>query len=320
MANANKAPHELAGAKPATVAAAPKQKKYKSIENLKGRYGFGFTAMWLFGFIVFFAYPLIQSIWFSFADVSLSVDGVQADFVGLKNYDFILNTHPNYSNWITTDLTSILYSLPIIMLLSLVLALLLNQKFRGRLVFRAIYFVPVIIASGVVVNLLFKTATEDLTQAGVNAALTDSMFSVEDVIGWLDMPDEVAKYVKLIINNIFDLLWNCGVQTVLFIAGLQSIPRTLYEASKVEGATKWEEFWFITFPSLGSVTLLVSVYTMVDVFTNNRNFVVSQAYTMMSSGNYDETSAMLWFYFLCAGAIMGAILFVYNRFLLKRWS
>lgn len=299
---------------------APVQKKYKSIENLKGRYGFGFTAMWLFGFVVFFAYPLIQSIWFSFADVSLSVNGVQADFVGVKNYNFLLNTHPNYTGWLTTDLTSILYSLPIIMLLSLVLALLLNQKFRGRLVFRAIYFVPVIIASGVVVTLLFKTATEDLSQAGVNAALTDSMFSVEDVIGWLDMPDEVAKYVKLIINNIFDLLWNCGVQTVLFIAGLQSIPRTLYEASKVEGATKWEEFWFITFPSLGSVTLLVAVYTMVDVFTSNRNAIVKQAYTMMSSGNYDETSAMLWFYFLCAGAIMGAILFVYNRFLLKRWS
>ena len=110
------------------------------------------------------------------------------------------------------------------------------------------------------------------------------------------------------------------MQTVLFIAGLQSIPATLYEASKVEGATKWEEFWFITFPSLGSVTLLVSVYTMVDAFTNTRNTVIDKAYTMINSGNYDETSAMLWVYFAVVGVVMGAVLFLYNRFLLKRWQ
>ena len=150
------------------------------------------------------------------------------------------------------------------------------------------------------------------------ANLPDSV--IQDIIGWLDLPDKIAEYTQKIISNIFDLLWSCGIQTVLFIAGLQSIPRTLYEASKVEGASKWEEFWFITFPSLGSVTLLVAVFTMVDQFTNSRNQVVYQAYQMINSANYDETSAMLWIYFVCAGAIMGIILFAYNRFLLKRWS
>lgn len=297
-----------------------KKKKYRSIEQLKSRYGYGFTSMWIIGFILFFAYPVFQSVWYSFCSVSISVDGVAAKFAGIENYKYILNGHPEYTNWLTADLSTVLYSLPIILLLSLVLALLLNQKFRGRLFFRALYFVPVIIASGVVIKLMFKTTSNELTQAGVTAALTDSMFSIEDVIGWLNMPDKVAQVIKDIINNIFDLLWSCGIQTVLFISGLQSIPRTLYEASKVEGATKWEEFWFITFPSLGNVTLLVAVYTMVDIFTNERNTLIEKTYAMINNGIYDETSAMLWIYFLTAGAIMGLILFLYNRFLLKRWN
>ncbi len=297
------------------------KKKYKSIEQLKSRYGLMFVSPWIVGFIIFFAYPVIQSIWFSFSKVTLSIEGIQSRFVGIQNYRYLLVEHPEYITWLTSSFTTILYSLPIILLVSLVLALLLNQKFRGRIFFRALYFVPVIIASGVVIELMFSTTSDDLVSAGVNSSLTGSMFSIQDVTGWLNMPDSVATYVKLIINNIFDLLWSCGIQTVLFIAGLQSIPTTLYEASKVEGATKWEEFWFITFPMLGSVLLLVGVYTMVDLFTATRNNqLIEKAYAMMSTGVYDETSAMLWIYFVVIGVFLGAVLFLYNRFLLRRWQ
>ena len=297
-----------------------KKTKYRSIEQLKSRYGYMFVALWIVGFILFFAYPIILSVWYSLCEVTLSADGVQTVFVGFENYKYWLGADPNFSKWLTTDVTSMIYSLPIILLVSLVLALLLNKKFPGRLFFRALYFIPVIIATGVVLKLMFQTTSEDLAGAGVSAALTDSMFSVEDILSWLDMPDQVAAYVKLVINNIFDLLWNCGIQTVLFIAGLQSIPHTLYEASKVEGATKWEEFWFITFPSLGSVILLVGVFTMVDLFTNSRNVLIDKAYNLIYTGNFDGSSAMLWIYFVVVGVIMGFVLFLYNRFLLKRWS
>ena len=179
---------------------------------------------------------------------------------------------------------------------------------------------PVIIASGVVIQMLFKTTDEDLISAGVNSALSDSMFSVEDVISWLNLPDKIASYVKIVINNIFDLLWNCGVQTVLFIAGLQSIPKSLYEASNVEGASKWEEFWFITFPMLGNVTLLVMLYTMVDLFTNSRRSIIELATNKMNSGVYDTTSTMLWIYFVIISLIMSLVLFIYNKTLIKRWQ
>lgn len=296
------------------------KKKYRSIEQLKSRYGLMFVSPWIFGFIVFFAFPLIQSILYSFSDVVMTADGVKTHFLGIAPYKELLTTDPNFTKNLTSALGTMLYSLPIILLVSMVLALLLNQKFKGRLFFRALYFMPVIIASGVVITLVFNTTSEELTGAGVNTTLTNSMFSIEDVIGWLTLPDKIAEYVKLIINNIFDLLWSCGIQTVLFIAGLQSIPTTLYEASKVEGATKWEEFWFITFPSLGSVMLLVAVYTMVDLFTSSNITIISTAYDQMNVGIYDTTSTMLWIYFVVVGAFMGIVLFAYNRFLLKRWQ
>lgn len=297
-----------------------KKKKYKGIEELKSHYGLLFISPWVVGVLVFFISPIFKSIWFSFCSVTMSEDGVISKFYGLKSYKYYLFEDPKFSMQLTSDITSLLYSLPVILLLSIVLAMLLNQKFKGRIFFRALYFVPVIIASGVVIELLFSTTEEDLVSTGVNAALTDSMFEIEDIAVLLDLPDKIAKYAKIIINNIFDLLWSCGIQTVLFIGGLQSIPASYYEVSKIEGATKWEEFWYITFPMLGNITLLVAVFTMVDQFTSTRREIINLAYTQMSNGIYDTTSAMLWIYFAVAGVVMGVLLILYNRFLMKRWQ
>ena len=146
------------------------------------------------------------------------------------------------------------------------------------------------------------------------------MFSVADVISVLNLPAVISDYVEQVINSIFDLIWSSGIQIVLFIAGLQAIPASLYEASRVEGATKWEEFWFITFPMLSQVTLLVALFTMVEQLTSSRNALVSQLFQLMKAGLYDETSAVLWAYFVIVGAVMGLVLGLYNRILIKRWS
>lgn len=293
--------------------------KHRGIENLKSRYGFAFVLPWLIGYIVFFAIPLVQSLLFSFSDVSVEVGGIKTSFTGIAHYKYLINESPNYLSYLRKSVTTMTYSLPLIILVSMVLGLLLNQKFKGRLFFRSLYFLPVIIATGVVIEIIFTT-TGDMNSSSTVESFTANMFSVEDIMNWLSLPDEIAEYVKTAINSIFDLIWNCGIQTVLVIAGLQSIPKSLYEASHVEGANKWEEFWFITFPMLSHVTLLVGVFTMVELFTDKRAKMVKEAYKLMTSGNYDETSAMLWFYLLVAGSIMLVILFVYQHFLMKRWE
>ena len=100
-----------------------------------------------------------------------------------------------------------------------------------------------------------------------------------------------------------------------------SIPAPLYEVSKVEGASKWEEFWYITFPMLRHVVVLVIIYTMIDLFTSVDNAVMSQAYTLMNTSQvYDRSSAMMWLYFVLAGLFMGGVMLLYNRFCLKRWD
>lgn len=295
------------------------KRKHRGIESLKSRYGFAFVLPWLIGYIVFFAIPLIQSLLFSFSDVSIEVGGIKTSFAGLTHFKYLINEHPHYLSFLRSSVTTMIYSLPLIILISMVLGLLLNQKFKGRLFFRSLYFLPVIIATGVVIEIIFTT-TGDLDSSTTAESFTANMFSVEDIMNWLNLPDQIAEYVKIVINSIFDLIWSCGIQTVLVIAGLQSIPRSLYEASHVEGANKWEEFWFITFPMLSHVTLLVGVFTMVELFTDKRAKMVREAYKLMTAGNYDETSAMLWFYLLVAGSIMMVVLFVYQHFLMKRWE
>ena len=297
-----------------------KSNKKRGIESLKSSYGLMFVSPWIVGFVLFFAIPLFQSVIYSFSKVLVTEDGIANELVGLKNYKFILFEDPKYTSNLSASITQFFTSLPFILLISLVLALLLNQKFRGRLFFRALYFMPVIIASGAVISILFKTTSSDITDSTVSDSLTGSMFSIEDLIRWLDLPIGISKYVSKVMNDILDLIWSSGIQTVLFIAGLQSIPSSLYEVSKVEGATKWEEFWFITFPMLHRVTLLVAVFTMVELIVSNNMPVVSKAFSLMISGNYDETSAMLWMYFLIVGAIMAILVLLYNKLLVKRWT
>jgi ABC-type sugar transport system permease subunit len=291
-------------------------KRKGGIEQIKARYGWLFISTWLIGVVLFFFVPIVQSIIYSFSETTLE----GSNWVGLQNYDNIINKDTKYLGWLGSSITTFLYSLPIIVILSLILAILLNQKFRGRLFFRALYFMPVIIATGVVIDLISGMSGSDMTASAVNESVSGGMFSVQDIVSILDLPTEVADFVQKIISNIFDLIWNSGVQTVLFLAGLQSIPATLYEASKVEGATKWEEFWFITFPMLSNVTLLVVVYTMVELFVSKNNALVANVYNLMRAAVYDKTSAMMWFYFLCVGGIMGLIVLLYKKLLQDRWS
>lgn len=297
-----------------------KLKKNRGIDAIKDKYGQLFTTPWFIGIIIFFLIPMAQSIYFSFSEVTVVPGGMDISFVGLKNYKNILLEDPDYLKNLSEAITSFLYQIPVILLLSLVLALFLNQKFRGRLFFRALFFLPVIIATGTVITWLFKTTDSDLNNLGVSESYTASMFSVKDIINWLQIDGRIAEYITRTISKIFDLIWSCGIQTVLFLAGLQSIPGTLYEASRVEGATKWEEFWFITFPMLSRVTLLVTVFTIVEQMTSTRIRMVSKTYSMMTAGTYDKTSAMLWFYFLVVGGLMEILLLIYERAFMRRWD
>lgn len=294
-----------------------KLKKGHGIEELKARYGFMFILPWLIGLIIFFFIPIVQSVIYSFSDVVASGG---SKWVGIKHYRELLVSDPNYPKLLTDSLVELAYSLPIILVLSLILAMMLNQKFRGRIFFRALYFLPVIIATGYVMKMIFTTTDDSLTEMGASAGMSSGLITVEDLTDVFNFSPEIAEFISTTINGIFNLIWSCGIQIVLFLSGLQSIPATLYEASRVEGATKWEEFWFITFPMLSRITLLVAIFTMVELFTNERNPLIEQVYLKIRGAQYDVPSAMIWFYFIIVVAVMGIIIFLFNKFIVKRYE
>lgn len=294
------------------------KKQRLNLQRRNSLYGRLFVLPWEIGIILFFIYPLSQSILYSFSDV-LWVDGnLQVVFNGLKHYRHLLLVDSNYTYFLQEELREFCVSLPLIVILSLIFGLILNMRFPGRMLARGVFFLPVIIASDVLLNLLFSNGNAGPENATV---YTSSIIDLDMVLRNLGLSEKLISLFSDAIGSIFDLIWKCGVQTVLFIAGLQTIPDALYEVSRVEGANKWEEFWFITFPMLNSTVVLVMVYTMISLVTDKNNMMMTSPFTLMTNNQiYDESSARLWLYFAIVGVLMAIVMFCYNRFLTKRWE
>lgn len=297
-----------------------KVKKKKGVEQLKSRYGRLFVLPWEIGLVLFFVVPLVSSIIYAFCDVTIVSGGVNTAFVGLKWFKYAINDDPTYLTHLKNAISSFLVQTPIILALSLILAIILNQKFNGRMIARAIFFLPVIIATGTIISYLTQAGMVLGDTSGEAANAYSTMINFDQILGNLGLPTEINELISGYISSVFNLLWSCGIQIILFISGLQTIPDQLYEVARVEGCSKWEEFWYITFPMLGQQILLVMIYTMIDLITKKGN-VMGEAYRLMSEQQvYDRSSAMLWMYFAIIGVVMALILGLYNAFCLKKWS
>lgn len=296
-----------------------KKKRSKSkLLAKRNRAGYTFVAHWIVGLIMFFAYPVLSSIWYMFNKVTIEAGNISMKFVGLQYLKKILVEDPNYLNDVRDSLGSIFYSLPVIIALSLILAILLNQKFKGRTFFRTIFFLPVIMSSSVVMKMLnSEYVTLPLFTSGERGS---GIIDYSSIIASLNVPEVLGGILSFLLSNTISLIWSCGVQMILFLAGLQSIPESLYEVSKLEGANKWEEFWLITIPSLRHIIALVLIYTMIELFTLSSNKVVSTAYGLMLGQNFGESSAMLWFYFTFVLIVIGGVYWLYNRYCVKKWE
>lgn len=297
------------------------KKKYRSIENIKSSYGRRFVLLWEIGLVLFIIVPMITTIIYSLSDVTAGQTGLEYKFVGLSNFNYVINVDKDFLNYMGASFVTMLYSVPAILVISLVIAIILSKEFKGRIIFRTLYFLPVIIATGVVIQLILRCTSASLTSsAGVAQTEKNDMINVAEVLSWLNLKGKFVTYFQAAISGIFTLVWASGVQIVLFIAGMQSIPDTLYEVSKVEGATKWEEFWFITLPMLSRVIILVTIFTIVELINDKTNKIISYIYTLMSSLQYAETSAMLWIYFAVTGAFIALVMFAFTHFCAKRWE
>lgn len=296
--------------------------KNHSLERIKGKYGAMFCLPWIIGFVVFFLIPIIQSLLYSFSKVSLTTDGMKLDFKGLKYYKYILLEEPTYTEKITDSLGDFAYSLPFIVIFSLIIAIILNQEFKGRVVFRSIFFLPVIISTGVIMSFITSDsmATAMMDSTDKVSAFMSGFIDFKEVMQGLGLPEKITTLLITYIDQIFNLLWSCGIQIVLFISGLQAIPRQLYEVCEVEGATAWETFWFLTFPMLGNTILLVIIFTAIDILTSTANDVMNSAFNLMQQQIYDLSSAMLWAYFVAVAVVITVLFLIFHHTMLKKWE
>jgi ABC-type sugar transport system permease subunit len=273
------------------------KKNRLTLRQKRAMIGLLFISPWLIGFLVYYLRSLILTMQFSLSKITIAeTGGYRAAFIGLDNYIYALTRHGTFNQVLVNSLQEILIDVPFIIFFSLFIAILLNSRFRGRALVRAIFFLPIILGSGAVLEAL-QLATENV-RGGAGAMLVDfvqpSGVNVDyfmDLFQELGLPNRAAGYITGLVGRIFDIVRASSVQIIIFIAALQSVSPSLYEVSKIEGATGYETFWKITFPMVSPLILTNVVYTIVDSFVNSE--VVDMAYsTAFTNYDYGLSSAM----------------------------
>jgi ABC-type sugar transport system permease subunit len=292
-----------------------KQLKIKQKRSLAG---WLFILPWFFGLLIFFIQPMVSFVVYSFTNFRFADNGgyvLEALSDGkLANYVKALSADAKYPILIFESFKNLLYQTPIIVFFSLFVAIILNQKFKGRLVMRTVFFLPIIISSGVISTVI----KQDLnTIAMTSASESYNLFNVSGLVKLLlesGFPDQIVTVLTTMIANVGDLVWKSSIQILIFIAALLSIPQSYYEAAQVEGATGWETFWKITLPIVSPFVLANTVYTIIDSFTTNGNGVIDYIteYSVKDM-NYSYAAAMSWIYFLLILVVLTAVMMASRR-------
>ncbi len=309
------------------VSAPKKRKRAASLDARKSRAGYVFVAPFVLSFLIIYLPIIINSIKFSFNKVKVAHGGgYTLEFVGWGNYQEALFVDPGFVQTLTSGIQQLIFDIPAIVIFSLFMAVLLNQKMIGRAAFRAIFFIPVIISTGIVDNIDQSNIMLDRmgdTEAGINDgsgqnATTEilSAVDIERLFENMKVGTELVEYVVNLVNNIYGIINRSGVQMLIFLAGLQSISPAIYESCDIDGASAWETFWKITFPMISPMILVNAIYTVIDSFTSQSNQVmayITHIYNSTSTGNV-LSSAMSWIYFLIVLLIIGLVALILSSY------
>lgn len=295
--------------------------KRVSLQKKNNRFGALLALPFLIGFLLFFITPVIQSVIFSFSNVG---QNLQCKPVGFEHYIRIFTSDVKFRETLISNAGDLYVKVPMIVIFSLAVAVTLNKKFVGRNFAKVIFFLPVIITSGVMNSMestdyLLQTAQK--TVSGGNELLETynaGFIDLKSIFLSMQINANLLQYLMAVINKFYDIVIASGVPITLLLAALQSIPPSLYEASEIEGATAWETFWKITLPMVSSYVFLCAIYAIIDSFTNSSNkvikYIMDTAYGTQL--NYGFASAMSWIYFI----VIGLFLAVIGGFFMRRRS
>ena len=254
--------------------------KQKNLRRRKAIAGYMFIAPFLIGFIAFMIMPLLESLRMSFSNVIIAAGqgGFKMDYIGIKNFKDAFLVDSEFTRFLTEELTKMAVQVPTTVIISLFMALLINQNFKGRTAVRAIFFLPVILSSGVLVGLEFDNTLVSGLQDYINenSQLTSVTATLEQVLSNSGFGTRFLDGVYDIINNVYDVIMASGVQIIIYLAGLQSVTDSMYEAADIEGCTRWESFWKITLPMVSPMILVNIIYSIVDFFMRSDSEIMTK--------------------------------------------
>ncbi len=281
------------------------QTNLRSISKSKGVQGYKrqkhiwaaiFLAPWVIGFLMFFLIPFVRSFYFSFFELEGTPEGIIKTFVGFHNYYYALNEQVTASTSFRVELLNTtldaIINIPVLLIFSLFIAVMLNMEFKGRAFVRAIFFIPVILNSAAVTSAL---GGGDLMATLLEEQGINQIFDLEYYLLQTGMMPWLITFIVGLIDRIYAILSLAGVPILLFLASIQSVPKHLYEAAKIEGATGYEMFWLITLPNVSPHIITVTVYALVDTFlTSSVSQIISEE--LGYSDKWGQSAAMAWIY------------------------
>lgn len=285
-----------------------RQKKLRGLERKKAITGYLFILPFILGFLAFMVKPFFQSLYMSFCKVEIGAGGFSMKFASISNYIRAFTVDTEFNRFLTEEVGRMTYNSLAIMVFSFFVALILNQKFKGRAFVRAIFFLPVILSSGVILgietdNTLLSSINDSIQQSMGNASITAA---IEKIISTAGIGTRMFDKVFEIVDGVYDIAIASGIQIIIFLSGLQTISRSTYEAAEIEGCTKWESLWKITFPMISPLFLVNWIYTIIDFCMRSDNAVMEKiSDTMIVDLNYGFASAMAWIYFGIVISIIG---------------
>ena len=275
--------------------------------------GYLFILPFILGFLVFMVRPLINSLYMSFCEVN--PNGLTMEFRGMANYKYALTADPEFNRLLTEEISRMIINTLATLVLSFVVAVILNGKFKGRTLARAIFFLPVIFSAGVLLGLdsnMLGVEAQNTLMSGISDAVAESSGvnltdTLKNMLQASGIGTRAFQIVFDIIDSVYDIVIASGIQIIVFLSGMQNIPASLYEAAHVEGCSGWESFWKITFPMVSPLLLVNAIYTIIDFFTKSNNRVMEKiSEVMYANYKFGVASAMSWVYFGVSILMIGA--------------
>lgn len=281
------------------------------------KFGYIFVFPYIIGIMFFFIVPIVESFAISLGDIN-SKNGYDIVVKGLENYYHAFRGDAEFLPLLLSSVGSMAATVPIIIIVSFIVASLLNRKMPGRILFRCIFFLPVIISTGIMKTIELDHVLASVIIAGETNVVTGEVLSssqryITELMLSSNLSPEISNYIMFGISNILNVLNDSGIQILIFLAALQTISPSLYEASAIEGATGWENFWKITLPMISPQILVVTVYTIIDSFVDTNNDIMRYMYTKsFTDFEFGYSAAMSWIYFIII-FIFIALVFLLSR-------